>query len=52
VPGAKILFLEFPEELGEVSATEVRRRRRIGEAISGLVPVQVEQYIEERGLYA
>jgi nicotinate (nicotinamide) nucleotide adenylyltransferase len=52
VPRAKILFLEFPEELGEVSATEVRRRRRIGEAITGLVPVQVEQYIEERDLYA
>jgi nicotinate (nicotinamide) nucleotide adenylyltransferase len=52
VPRAKILFLDFPEELGDVSATEVRRRRRIGEAITGLVPVQVERYIEERDLYA
>ena len=51
VPRAKILYLDFPEELGEVSATEVRRRRRIGEAIKGLVPVQIEQYIEEQDLY-
>ncbi|HXF38742.1 MAG TPA: nicotinate-nicotinamide nucleotide adenylyltransferase [Blastocatellia bacterium] len=52
VPRDQILFLEFPDELGEVSATEVRRRRRIGEAISGLVPAQVEQYIQERNFYA
>lgn len=52
VPRAQILFLEFPDELGEVSATEVRRRRRIGEAITGLVPVEVERYIEGRDLYS
>ena len=52
VPRDQILFLEFPEELGEVSATEVRRRRRTGEGITGLVPAQVEQYIRERDLYA
>lgn len=52
VPRDQVLFLEFPDEMGEVSATEVRRRRRIGEAISGLVPLQVEQYIKERNLYA
>lgn len=52
VPRDQVLFLEFPDEMGEVSATEVRRRRRIGEAISGLVPQQVEQYIRERNLYA
>ena len=51
VPRDQILFLEFPDELGEVSATEVRRRRRIGEGISGMVPQQVEQYIAERNLY-
>jgi len=52
VPRDQILFLEFPDELGEVSATEVRRRRGVGEAITGLVPLEVEQYIEERNLYA
>jgi len=52
VPREQILFLEFPDELGEVSATEVRRRRRIGEAITGLVPAQVELYIKQRNLYA
>ena len=52
LPREQILFLEFPDELGEVSATEVRRRRRIGEAISDLVPAQVEQYINQRNLYA
>jgi len=52
VPRDQILFLEFPDELGEVSATEVRRRHGVGEAITGLVPLEVEQYIEERNLYA
>jgi len=52
VPRDQILFLEFPQALGEVSASEVRRRRRTGEAITGMVPVQVEQYIRGRNLYA
>jgi nicotinate-nucleotide adenylyltransferase len=34
-----------------VSATEVRRRIRHGESISGLVPPRVEEYIEKQALY-
>jgi nicotinate-nucleotide adenylyltransferase len=34
-----------------VSATEIRRRIRHGEPISGLVPARVEEYIEKQALY-
>ncbi len=34
-----------------VSATEVRRRRRHGQPIHGLVPVRVEEYIGKQALY-
>ncbi len=34
-----------------VSSTEIRRRIRHGESISGLVPPRVEEYIEKQGLY-
>jgi nicotinate-nucleotide adenylyltransferase len=35
-----------------VSSTEVRRRRQRGQSIHGLVPVRVEEYILEQGLYS
>ena len=35
----------------DVSSTEIRRRVRAGEAIRGLVPADVEAYIQDRGLY-
>ena len=34
-----------------VSATEIRRRIRHGEPITGLVPARVEEYIEKQALY-
>jgi nicotinic acid mononucleotide adenylyltransferase len=46
------LYLDFPENLGDVSATEVRKRRRAGQSIDELVPAAVDQYINEHGLYA
>ena len=47
----RILFLDFPSDLGERSATEVRARLAEGLAVAGLVPEAVERYIGERGLY-
>jgi len=51
VPSERIVYLHFPADLGELSATEVRNRRRALQPITGLVPEAVEQYIHERGLY-
>lgn len=47
----RILFLDFPSDLGERSATEVRARIAQGLPVAGLVPEAVERYIRERGLY-
>jgi nicotinate (nicotinamide) nucleotide adenylyltransferase len=52
VPPDRVLYLDFPADLGELSATEVRKRRRTGRPINGLVPATVEEYIQEHGLYA
>ncbi|HVG18396.1 MAG TPA: nicotinate-nicotinamide nucleotide adenylyltransferase [Blastocatellia bacterium] len=49
--GGRVWYLDFPADLGERSATEVRCRTRAGESIAGLVPRAVEDYIHERGLY-
>ena len=51
VPPDRVLYLGFPADLGELSATEARNRLRAGEAITGLVPAPVEQYIKDHGLY-
>ncbi|MFY9557307.1 MAG: nicotinate-nicotinamide nucleotide adenylyltransferase [Blastocatellia bacterium] len=47
----RVLYLDFPADLGELSATEVRKRTRAGRTITGLVPAAVEQHLRERGLY-
>jgi nicotinate (nicotinamide) nucleotide adenylyltransferase len=51
LPPERILYLDFPADLGELSATEVRNRRREGRPIAGLVPAGVERYIEQHRIY-
>jgi nicotinate-nucleotide adenylyltransferase len=51
VPADRVSYLDFPTDLGELSATEVRKRRRAGRPIKGLVPGAVEDYIQQHGLY-
>lgn len=51
VPSERVLYLNFPADLGELSATDVRNRQRLGRPISGLVPEAVEEYIKEHRLY-
>jgi nicotinate-nucleotide adenylyltransferase len=48
---ARVSYLDFPSDLGERSASEVRDLLRAGQSIAGLVPQAVERYIRERGLY-
>ncbi|MFY9608906.1 MAG: nicotinate-nicotinamide nucleotide adenylyltransferase [Blastocatellia bacterium] len=47
----RILYMDFPSDLGELSATEVRARVAKGLPITGLVPEPVERHISQRGLY-
>lgn len=49
--GERVLFLNFPDDLAELSATEARNRMRAGRSIAGLVPAAVERYIHARQLY-
>jgi len=51
VPSDRVKHLDFPADLGSLSATEVRRRRRTGLPIQGLVPAAVENYIVEHAIY-
>lgn len=44
-----ILLLHTPEY--DISSTEIRTRIRTGKSLSGLVPLEVENYIKEHGLY-
>jgi len=48
---AGLLARRVPSPEVPVSATDVRRRLRQGEAITGLVPASVAAYIAEVGLY-
>ncbi len=47
----RIRYLDLAPEFRDQSASEVRRRIRAGETITGLVPEEVESYIHEHGLY-
>ena len=47
----RVSYLDFPTDLGERSATEVRTYVRAGRPIAGLVPAAVADYIAARGLY-
>lgn len=47
----RIACLELPEEVKAISATEVRRRLRMGEPIATLVPEAVEAYLRATNLY-
>ena len=47
--GAKIRIYHM--EASELSSTDLRRRIRDGEDISGCVPEKVAEYIEKKGLY-
>ncbi|HWP45412.1 MAG TPA: nicotinate-nicotinamide nucleotide adenylyltransferase [Blastocatellia bacterium] len=47
----RVHFLDLPVEIAERSATEVRSRLGEGLSIAGLVPEEVEEYINRRGLY-
>ena len=52
VPRERVFYLDFPADLGELSATEARRRQRKAEPLTGIVPSAVENYIREHALYA
>lgn len=47
---ARLEFVTIPDV--EISATDIRQRRRNGRSIRYLVPRAVEMYIQEHGLYA
>ena len=51
VPRDRVLYLDFPPDLGELSSTEARNRCRAGESITGLVPGAVEQFITQHATY-
>lgn len=47
----RVLYLDFPADLGELSATQVRERLRDGLTIDALVAPSVERYIRENKLF-
>jgi nicotinate (nicotinamide) nucleotide adenylyltransferase len=52
VPPNHIKYLDFPGDLGDLSATQVRRLRHENQSIQGLVPAVVEEYIKHHSIYA
>lgn len=50
LPALEVLLVDAPTR--DVSSTEIRRRIESGASITGLVPVTVETYIEQHGLYS
>lgn len=49
-PTTSIILIDAPT--ADVSATAIRRRLADGLSIAGMVPAQVQQHIEQHGLYA
>jgi nicotinate-nucleotide adenylyltransferase len=49
-PHTSVFLIDAPTP--DVSSTDLRQRLQNGEPISGLVPVEVERYIQRQGLYA
>lgn len=47
----RVAYLDLPADLGEQSATEVRKRARADLPIDQLVPQAVARYIKERDIY-
>ena len=47
----RVSYLDFPTDLGEQSATQVRNSVRQGSPIAALVAPPVERYIRKNGLY-
>jgi nicotinate (nicotinamide) nucleotide adenylyltransferase len=47
----RILYLDFPDNLAEQSATKVRSRLRKGLSVKEFVPDEIARYIQKRGLY-
>jgi nicotinate-nucleotide adenylyltransferase len=47
----EILSMRVPAPLIPLSATDLRRRIRIGKSVAGLVPASVDKHIADNGLY-
>ena len=47
----RLLYLDFPADLAEQSATQVRERVGAGQPIDTLVVPAVERYVREKGLF-
>jgi len=48
---SRVSYLDFPTDLGERSASQVRECLQTGQSIAGLLPAAVANYIAARGLY-
>jgi nicotinate-nucleotide adenylyltransferase len=49
IPGLKYFTVDAPQM--DESSTDIRRLRRAGESVTGMLPVAVEAFISEEGLY-
>ena len=49
---ARVLYLDFPADLAEISSTNIRSLVAAGQDFSGFVPARVEEYIKRCRLYS